>query len=191
MYRNAVTECVHTSLFTAFHLLGQWTWWNKQSRQGWWSFVKAEKLMGCTFGHVYIWVQYLPTWLYKIHPFPAYWKAVLPLELEMQTESSDEVLELFISSPSIESNAGCLVKLIETRSIALKKHSPCICCGTNFKFVVIRRYFFLDDLNLVRHAYGKVWGHLSHLTPFEGVRSIFLTLFLIFSFRLSFLVKYI
>ena len=45
-------------------------------------------------------------------------KAALPVELEMQTESSDEVLEEFISSPS---NAGCLVKLIETRSITLNK----------------------------------------------------------------------
>ena len=48
-------------------------------------------------------------------------KAVLPVELEMQTGSSDEVLEEFISSPSIESNAGCLAKLIEARSITLNK----------------------------------------------------------------------
>ena len=44
-------------------------------------------------------------------------KAVLPVELETSTSSPEAVLEEFSSAPSIEINATCLTKLIDSRSV--------------------------------------------------------------------------
>ena len=48
-------------------------------------------------------------------------KAVLPVELETQSESPEEMLEQFTNAAALESNADLLTKLITTRSAILEK----------------------------------------------------------------------
>ena len=48
-------------------------------------------------------------------------KAVLPVELDTQKESPEDVLEEFNNAPSVDSNASFLQKLMDTRSAIIGK----------------------------------------------------------------------
>ena len=77
-----------------------------------------EHLDSCTFG--YNTSQHDST---KFSPFELMFgrKAVLPVELDTQKESPEDVLEEFNNAPSADSNASFLQKLMDTRSAIIGK----------------------------------------------------------------------
>ena len=77
-----------------------------------------EPLDSCTFG--YNTSQHDST---KFSPFELMFgrKAVLPVQLDTQKESPEDVLEEFNNAPSADSNASFLQKLMDTRSAIIGK----------------------------------------------------------------------